>query len=116
MPLTKEKRKKYPDGWKLLSLKLIEERAKNHCEICGKKRTQGKTKYEPRVTLTVAHLDHNEANNELWNLKVMCGGCHLRYDKEDNMRRRRKNRYTYNTNQLLLLTITVCNIFIFGSW
>lgn len=34
-----------------------------------------------RFTLTVAHLDHNPMNCSDDNLKALCSGCHLRYDK-----------------------------------
>lgn len=33
-----------------------------------------------RVQLGVAHLDQNPGNNDSSNLKVLCRGCHLRYD------------------------------------
>ena len=92
MPLTKEKRKKYSDDWKLISLSLIIERAKNHCEMCGKEKTSGRGKYDKRITLTCAHLDHDEANNSENNLMVLCGACHLNYDRKDNVRRRRRNK------------------------
>ena len=34
-----------------------------------------------RFTLTVAHLDHNPMNCSEDNLKALCSGCHLKYDK-----------------------------------
>jgi hypothetical protein len=34
-----------------------------------------------RVVLTLAHLDHNPANNSDDNLKFLCQWCHLNYDK-----------------------------------
>jgi hypothetical protein len=40
------------------------------------------------VILTVAHLDHDVANNELDNLKALCQGCHLGHDRKDNAQRR----------------------------
>lgn len=43
------------------------------------------------VVLTVAHLDHNEASDDETRLRAMCNRCHLRYDAEDNARRRREN-------------------------
>lgn len=92
MPLSKEKRLKYGDGWKLISLKLIEERANNKCERCGAERTMNNNKTGYRVTLNVAHLDHNCSNNESGNLMVMCGKCHLNYDRADNLKRRWKRK------------------------
>ncbi len=40
-----------------------------------------------KVVLTVAHLDHVEANNDPENLRAMCQFCHLSLDREDNARR-----------------------------
>lgn len=42
-----------------------------------------------RVILTVAHLDHDESNNDPANLKALCQMHHLRHDALDNARRRR---------------------------
>lgn len=42
-----------------------------------------------RVILTVAHLDHDESNNNPANLRALCQMHHLRHDREDNARRRR---------------------------
>lgn len=44
-----------------------------------------------RVVLTVAHLDHDEKNNDPANLRALCQRCHLAHDREDNARRRREN-------------------------
>lgn len=41
------------------------------------------------VVLTIAHVDHNESNNDPSNLRALCQRCHLRLDREDNNRRRR---------------------------
>ena len=32
------------------------------------------------IVLTVAHLDHNPANNDPSNLAALCQRCHLRHD------------------------------------
>lgn len=37
-----------------------------------------------RVVITVAHLDHNEANCDRKNLKAWCQRCHLTYDAEQH--------------------------------
>lgn len=42
-----------------------------------------------KVVLTIAHLDHDEANHDviLERLKALCQCCHLRYDAEEKYRR-----------------------------
>lgn len=45
-----------------------------------------------KVVLTVAHLDHVEANNDPENLRAMCQFCHFALDREDNARRRSDGR------------------------
>ena len=42
-----------------------------------------------KISLSVAHLDHDESNNELSNLLVMCQRCHFAHDKQDNLHRRK---------------------------
>ena len=42
-----------------------------------------------KVVLTVAHLDHDESNNDPDNLAALCQMHHLRLDAADNARRRR---------------------------
>ena len=46
----------------------------------------------PVIVLTVAHLDHDESNNDHTNLAALCQRCHLRHDAADNARRRRENK------------------------
>jgi len=38
-----------------------------------------------KVVLTVAHLDHNEANCDPANLRALCQRCHLRHDLQQHM-------------------------------
>ena len=45
---------------------------RRRCCSCGKRR--------PRVVLTIAHLDHDTANNSDANLAALCQRCHLTYD------------------------------------
>jgi 5-methylcytosine-specific restriction endonuclease McrA len=47
-----------------------------------------------RVVLTVAHLNHNPADNRTENLAALCQWCHLNYDKEHhaNTRAMRKDQ------------------------
>lgn len=41
--------------------------------------------------LTVAHLDHTPEHNDAANLRAMCQGCHLAYDRayHESTRKRR---------------------------
>lgn len=43
------------------------------------------------VVLTVAHVDHDESNNDPSNLLALCQRCHFALDRADNDRRRREN-------------------------
>lgn len=45
-----------------------------------------------RVVLTVAHLDHVEANNDCGNLAALCQRCHFAHDRTDNAHRARESR------------------------
>jgi hypothetical protein len=45
-----------------------------------------------KVIITVAHLDHDEANNDPSNLLACCQRCHLRLDARDNRARRAVSR------------------------
>lgn len=45
-----------------------------------------------KVVLTVAHLDHNEQNNDPANLRALCQMHHLRHDRADNVARGKANR------------------------
>lgn len=42
------------------------------------------------VVLTVAHIDHDESNNDPDNLAALCQRCHFALDRQDNTRRRRE--------------------------
>jgi hypothetical protein len=44
------------------------------------------------VVLTVAHLDHTPEHCDDGNLKAMCQGCHLHYDKDHHEQTRLRNR------------------------
>jgi hypothetical protein len=45
-----------------------------------------------RVYLGTAHLDHDPQNSRQRNLMALCGRCHLRHDRPEHLRRRRRNR------------------------
>jgi 5-methylcytosine-specific restriction endonuclease McrA len=42
------------------------------------------------VVLTIAHLDHTPEHNDPSNLRAMCQGCHLHYDREHHAETRRE--------------------------
>lgn len=114
---------KYPPDWKQRRARILE-RAGHCCERCGVKnhaigaRGQDGTWYDEsqingmnsdtglfvfgcydvkiiRVVLTIAHLDHDEAN---WNvqddrLQALCQRCHIQYDASEKARRIKSKKY-----------------------
>ena len=116
--------RRYPENWKDLRLQVIN-RANDKCEFCGVKngligqRDKDGTFHELtpmqaetaaldgekviRIVLTVAHLDHDEENKNISidRLRALCQRCHLRYDIQEKLRRRKaKNACTdlFNKN------------------
>jgi hypothetical protein len=93
MPIRPENRGRYPIEWPLISL-AIRERAGWRCECtgeCGRGSHTGRCpnrNHAPaygtgsRVVLTVAHLDHTPEHCDPANLRAMCQGCHLHYDRD----------------------------------
>jgi hypothetical protein len=59
------------------------------------------------VVLTTAHLDHTPENCDEENLRAMCQGCHLHYDKEhhEQTRRRTRERELLTAGQLFLYPV-----------
>jgi hypothetical protein len=47
--------------------------------------------------LTVAHLDHTPENVHPANLRAMCQGCHLRYDRDHHAETRSATRTRIRT-------------------
>lgn len=126
-------RKLYPPNWKEITAKL-KAAADYKCQECGaeagtvvcfhrtdKKRFVGiddeaelyfhGEEYEDDavlIQLGVAHLDQNPANNDPANLKVLCRGCHLRYDapfhavKARETKFRKKRQAILTSGQLLM--------------
>ena len=72
----------YCKDWKLRSKFIRFYRAKDRCENCGVKNYS--IRNGSRIVLTVAHLDHDIANNSFYNLMALCQKCHLNYDRKDN--------------------------------
>ena len=105
--------RRYPPNWKAIRSTILE-RAGHRCERCGLPNyaigyrnwagvfvpTPGCTPGQPvpqtkgakffRIILTVAHLDHDIANNQPSNLLALCQQCHLRHDAAHHAQNRRK--------------------------
>jgi hypothetical protein len=93
MPIRPENVARYPADWDDISFE-VKERAGWRCECageCGRGTHEGRCPNRhgakaygtgSKVVLTTAHLDHTPENCDRANLKAMCQGCHLHYDKE----------------------------------
>lgn len=103
MPIKPENKKLYPKNWKQISEYIRFVRADNICESCGAINYSFVNKHTReiclqdeddaiKIVLTVAHLDHNPANNDYNNLKAMCQKCHNNYDKAHRQRGRKKQQ------------------------
>lgn len=94
MPIRPENRDRYPSDWKTISRRIRFERAEGRCECtgeCGRgthdgrcSNIHGQYAYSTgsKVVLTVAHLDHTPEHSDDSNLRAMCQGCHLHYDRD----------------------------------
>jgi 5-methylcytosine-specific restriction endonuclease McrA len=103
MPIRPENRGRYPADWPEVRARILDRAARNkhgrlavvpRCECvgeCGRgshpgrcPNVEGGFAYGTgsTVVLTVAHLDHTPENNDMANLRAMCQGCHLHYDRE----------------------------------
>ena len=73
-------RSKYPPNWEAIAL-AVKESVDWMCEHCGRQCRRPGEKFDTHVnTLTVAHVNHVEADCRPENLAALCSGCHLRYD------------------------------------
>ena len=102
-PIRPENRNRYPADWADISA-AIKERAGWRCECageCGRPaehlddtgrcvNTHGRPAYRTgsRVVLTTAHLNHTPEDCDPGNLRAMCQGCHLHYDREHHAQTR----------------------------
>lgn len=113
MPIRPENKDRYPEDWPAISA-AIRQRAGDRCECegeCGRgthegrcPNSQGQPAYGTGsiVVLTTAHLDHTPENCADDNLKSMCQGCHLHYDRKHHAETRRRT-LEQRTGQLNLL-------------
>jgi len=85
--------------------RLILKRARNRCEgspkfpKCRVENYSIHTDTGSKVMLTIAHLDHDIANNSFENLKALCQRCHLGHDLGHHIMNR---KYGKRKNQLSL--------------
>ncbi|MGG5811435.1 hypothetical protein [Falsiroseomonas sp. CW058] len=100
MPISREDRARYPADWAEISLRIRGGRAGWRCEsvIDGRRCDAVDGGRHPitgsRVVLTVGHLNHTPEDNREDNLRAMCQRCHLAWDREHHLLRRRKKRGT----------------------
>ncbi len=106
MPIRPENRGRYPDDWRAISFRIRTERAQGRCECrgeCGRPAAHisadgrcwnrnGRLAFGTgsRVVLTVAHLDHTPEHCTDDNLRAMCQGCHLSYDRDHHAETRQR--------------------------
>lgn len=97
MPIRPENRGRYPADWPAISRRIKEDRAGGRCECagecgrpdwhleadgrCGNRHGRPALGTGSRVVLTTAHLNHTPEDCAEENLKAMCQGCHLHYDR-----------------------------------
>ncbi|MBU6232506.1 hypothetical protein KGP36_07790 [Patescibacteria group bacterium] len=94
MPIRPENKNRYPKDWPEISRRIRFDRAGSRCECegeCGRGTHEGRCPNVHNgvaygtgsiVILTVAHLNHTPEDCREENLKAMCQGCHLHYDRE----------------------------------
>jgi len=102
----------YPPDWKTVIRPRILQRAENACEKCGRANREFIVpsrcckdalfdernfclrcrKPRSRIVLTIAHLDHDIANNKDDNLKALCQRCHLKHDASHHAKNARRTR------------------------
>lgn len=104
MPIRPENRDRYPSDWPEISRRIRVDRARGRCECegeCGRGTHAGRCTNVnggraygtgSRVVLTTAHLDHTPENCDDDNLRAMCQGCHLHYDRDHHRETARATR------------------------
>lgn len=103
-PIRPENKARYPKDWPTVIVRAVRERSGDRCECegeCGRgthdgrcPNQQGQPAYGTgsHVVLTTAHLDHTPENCAMENLRHMCQGCHLHYDRGHHAATRRRTR------------------------
>lgn len=111
MPIRPENRGRYPADWQEIRAAILERAMVETCAgrlpVCECEGECGRGTHEGRcpngngwraygsdsiVVLTVAHLDHTPEHNDPSNLRAMCQGCHLHYDREHHAETRAASR------------------------
>lgn len=96
-PIRPENRHRYPADWPAITQRIKTDRAAGRCECtgeCGRpaehldrdgrcRNHHGQPAHGTgsTVVLTTAHLDHTPEHSDDDNLRAMCQGCHLHYDR-----------------------------------
>jgi hypothetical protein len=103
-PIRPENRDRYPPDWAVISDWIRFCRALGRCECrgeCGRGTHDGRCPNRhgqpaygtgSAVVLTTAHLDHTPENCHPENLRAMCNGCHLHYDRDHHRQTRARTR------------------------
>ena len=81
--------KNYHPKWKKISYFIRAYRARWKCEWCNAENGFPHPKTKSNVVLTVAHIDHNIANNSFFNLAALCQLCHLKHDLKNHIWKRK---------------------------
>jgi hypothetical protein len=107
MPIRPENRDRYPTDWPVIS-RAVKEAAGWRCECrgecgrgaghlaedlrCGNRHGRPAFGTGSIVVLTTAHLNHTPEDCDRGNLRAMCQGCHLHYDRDLHARTRSSTR------------------------
>lgn len=97
MPIRPDRMALYPGGstsspeWRAIRAAIID-RAGDCCEgtplhpHCRAANRKAHPETGSRVVLTIAHMDHDEANADAGNLRALCQRCHLTWDAKHHAR------------------------------
>lgn len=79
MPISKQKKKLYPDNWDRIA-RLVKERAGWKCELCHAQHDEPHWHTGAIVILTVHHINADPSDNRRINLIALCQRCHNKLD------------------------------------